>query len=42
MDLDKQWGSMDWIFSGSRQGPLECSCEQGDEPPASIKYYEIF
>jgi hypothetical protein len=40
MDLrDIGWGGMDQ--SGSGEGPVEGSCEHGDEPTGSLKCWEV-
>jgi hypothetical protein len=36
------WGGMHWIKCGSGYGPVEGSCEHGDEPSGSIKCWKIF
>jgi hypothetical protein len=43
MDLrDIGWDSMDWIeLAQDREGPVEGSCEHGDEPSSSLKLLEI-
>jgi hypothetical protein len=33
------WYGLDW--SGSRQEPVEVSCEQGIEPLGSINFWEV-
>jgi hypothetical protein len=39
MDLREiGWDSMDWIGLDSGSGPVEGSCEHGNEPSGSIKY----
>jgi hypothetical protein len=41
MDLTEiGWGGMDWVALA--QGPVEGSCEHGNEPSDSIKCWEIF
>jgi hypothetical protein len=44
MDLGEiGWDSMDWIDrTGSGQGPVEGSCEHGDEPSGSLKLLVIY
>jgi hypothetical protein len=32
---------MVWIGSGSEHGPMEGSCEGGNEPSGSIKCWEV-
>jgi hypothetical protein len=40
MDLrDIEWGGMDWMDLA--QGPVEESCEHGNGPSGSIKFWEI-
>jgi hypothetical protein len=34
------WCGLDWFGSG--QGQVESSCEFGDEPSGSIKFWEAF
>jgi hypothetical protein len=34
------WGDMYWIYL-VQNGPLEGSCEHGDEPSGSIKCWEV-
>jgi hypothetical protein len=39
MDLREiGWGGMDWIDLA--QGPVECSCEHGNEPSGFMKCWE--
>jgi hypothetical protein len=38
-EIDWRWHGLD--SSGSEHGPLEVSCEHGNEPSGSIKYLEI-
>jgi hypothetical protein len=33
------WYGLDWLGSG--QGPVEGSCEHGNEPSGSIKFWEV-
>jgi hypothetical protein len=38
MDLrDIGWGGMNWIDLAQDRGPVEASCEHGNEPSGSIK-----
>jgi hypothetical protein len=38
MDLREiGWGVMDWIDLVQDRGPVEGSCEHGDEPSGSLK-----
>jgi hypothetical protein len=40
MDLREiGWDGLDW--SGSREGPVEGSCEHGNKPSGSLKCLEI-
>jgi hypothetical protein len=32
---------MDWIDLGSGKGPVEGSCEHGNEPSGSLKCWEV-
>jgi hypothetical protein len=39
--MDLRWDEMVWTgLSGSGEKPVEGSCEHGNEPPGSIKYWE--
>jgi hypothetical protein len=35
------WDGMDWIDLAEDRGPVEVSCEHGDEPSGSLKCWEI-
>jgi hypothetical protein len=43
MDLrETEWGGMDWIHLAQNRNHMEGSFEHGNEPPGSIKFWEIF
>jgi hypothetical protein len=35
------WGNMDWIDLAENKGLVEGSCEHGNEPSGSIKWWEV-
>jgi hypothetical protein len=35
------WDGMDWIDLAEDRGPVESSCERGNEPSGSIKCWEV-
>jgi hypothetical protein len=35
------WDGTDWIDLAQDRGPMEGSCEHGDEPSGSIKCWEV-
>jgi hypothetical protein len=35
------WDGIDWIDLGQDNGPVEGSCEHGDEPSGSLKCWEV-
>jgi hypothetical protein len=40
MDLREiEWGGMDWLDLA--QEPVEGSCEHGNEPSGSVKFWEV-
>jgi hypothetical protein len=42
MDLREiGWDGVDWVDLVQDKGPLEGSCEHGDEPSGSIKCWEV-
>jgi hypothetical protein len=42
MDLREiGWDGVDWVDLAQDRGPLEGSCEHGDEPSGSIKCWEV-
>jgi hypothetical protein len=42
MDLREiGWGGMDLIDLAQDKGPMEGSCEHGNKPPGSIKFWEV-
>jgi hypothetical protein len=36
------WDGVDWVNLTQVRGPVEGSCEPGDEPSGSIKCWEVF
>jgi hypothetical protein len=38
---EKGWDGMDWIDLAQDRGPVEGSCEHGNETSGSIKYWEV-
>jgi hypothetical protein len=36
-----EWDGVDWINLAQDRGPVEGSCEHGNEPSGSIKSWEI-
>jgi hypothetical protein len=42
MDLGEiGWGGVHWIILAQDRGPVEGSCECGNEPPGSVKCWEV-